>query len=139
MQSPCILSNNHAMIKKIRLYDAINCYFGGKDMEALTQATFQQKLLDEQQTGLVLFFKEGCPICQEVHPLLEEIEQGYAEQPFTFYTVDAIAEEALYKSMKLQGTPTVLFYRGGQQINKFTGMREYEEIEFLIDRVIAGK
>ena len=87
----------------------------------------------------VLFVKEGCPICQELHPLMEEIELGYQEQPFGFYYVDAISEDALYKSMKLQGTPTVLFYRNGEICNKFTGLREYEEIEFLIDRVLAGK
>ena len=50
-------------------------------MEALTQATFQQLLLDEKRTGLVLFVKEGCPICQELHPLIEEIEQGYTDKP----------------------------------------------------------
>ena len=54
-------------------------------MEALTQATFQQLLLDEKRTGLVLFVKEGCPICQELHPLIEEIEQGYTDKPFGFY------------------------------------------------------
>ena len=50
-------------------------------MEALTQATFQQLLLDKKRTGLVLFVKEGCPICQELHPLIEEIEQGYTDKP----------------------------------------------------------
>ena len=108
-------------------------------MEALTRNTFHQNLLEEPQTGMVLFLKEGCPICQELHPLIEEIEQGYTEKPFGFYYVDAIAEDELYKSMKLQGTPTVIFYRGGQQTQKFTGLREYEEIEFLIDRTLAGK
>ena len=108
-------------------------------MKALTQDTFSQILLEQKQTGLILFVKEGCPICQELHPLMAEIELGYQEQPFGFYYVDAISEDALYKSMKLQGTPTVLFYRNGEICNKFTGLREYEEIEFLIDRVIAGK
>ena len=108
-------------------------------MEALTQQSFNQYVSDEKQTCLVLFVKEGCPICQELHPLIEEIEHGYSGQPFGFYYVDAIAEDTLYKSMKLQGTPTVLFYRDGQQCNKFTGLREYEEIEFLIDRTMAGK
>lgn len=53
-------------------------------MEALTQETFQQKIFEEKQTGLVLFVKEGCPICQELHPLIEEIEQGYVGQPSAF-------------------------------------------------------
>lgn len=108
-------------------------------MEALTQETFHQKILEKKNMGLVLFLKESCPICQELHPLLEEIEQGYTDKSFFFYFVDAIAEEALYKGMKLQGTPTVLFYRDGQQCQKFTGLREYDEIEFLIDRTLAGK
>lgn len=58
-------------------------------MKALTQDTFSQILLEQKQTGLVLFVKEGCPICQELHPLMEEIELGYQEQPFGFYYVDA--------------------------------------------------
>ncbi len=95
-------------------------------MEALTQETFQQKILEEKQTGLVLFVKEGCPICQELHPLIEEIEQGYVGQPFGFYYVDAIAQDALYKSMKLQGTPTVIFYYNAKQCHKFPGLREYD-------------
>lgn len=108
-------------------------------MEALTLETFHQRILEEKNTGLVLFLKESCPICQELHPLLEEIELGYTDRPFFFYFVDAIAEETLYKGMKLQGTPTVLFYRDGEQCQKFTGLREYDEIEFLIDRTLAGK
>ena len=108
-------------------------------MEALTMQTFHQHVLEEKQTCLVLFVKEGCPICQDLHPLIEEIEQGYVGKPFQFYYVDAIAQETLYKGMHLQGTPTVQFYRDGQLQNKFTGLREYEEIEFLIDRIIAGK
>ena len=107
-------------------------------MEALTMQTYKQYVLDEKQTCLIVYVKDGCPICQELQPLLEEIAEGYTSQPFHFYYVDAIAEADLYKEMRLQGTPTVQFYRDGQMINKFTGMREYEEIEFLIDRTIAG-
>ena len=107
-------------------------------MEALTKQTYEQYVLDEKQTCLIVYVKDGCPICQELQPLLEEIAEGYTDQPFHFYYVDAIAEADLYKEMRLQGTPTVQFYRDGQMINKFTGMREYEEIEFLIDRTIAG-
>ena len=107
-------------------------------MEALTAEAFHKNFLENRETGLVLFLKESCPICQELQPLLEEIEKGYKDEDFSFYYVDAIKEAPFYKSLKLQGTPTVLFYRGGQQCQKFTGLREYDEIEFMIDRVMAG-
>ena len=108
-------------------------------MESLTQETFQKYVIDEQQNCLVLFVKEGCPICQEMHPLIEEVEAAYADAPFKFYVVDAIEEEAFYKSLKLQGTPTTMFYRDGVMQQKFTGLREFDEVEFLVDRAIAGK
>ena len=53
--------------------------------------------------------------------------------------VDAIEEEDFYKSLKLQGTPTTMFYRDGVMQQKFTGLREFDEVEFLVDRAIAGK
>lgn len=108
-------------------------------MESLTQETFQKHVIEEKQNCLILFVKEGCPICQEMHPLLEEVEQAYQDTPFRFYVIDAVAEEPFYKSLKLQGTPTTMFYRDGILQQKFTGMREFEEVEFLVDRAIAGK
>ena len=108
-------------------------------MESLTQELFQKYVIGEKQNCLVLFVKEGCPICQEMHPLIEEVADAYADAPFKFYVVDAIAEETFYKSLKLQGTPTTMFYRDGVMQQKFTGLREFDEIEFLVDRAIAGK
>lgn len=108
-------------------------------MEALTQELFQKHVIEEQQNCLILAVKEGCPICQEMHPLIEEVEAAYANAPFKFYLLDAIAEEEFYKSLKLQGTPTTMFYRYGELQQKFTGMREFDEVEFLVDRAIAGK
>ena len=108
-------------------------------MESLTQELFQKYVLDEKQNCLILAVKEGCPICQEMHPLIEEVEAAYADAPFKFYLLDAITEEAFYKSLKLQGTPTTMFYRNGELTQKFTGLREFDEVEFLVDRAIAGK
>lgn len=108
-------------------------------MENLTLQNFAQKIFQEQQLCLVLFAKESCPLCQEVHPLLEEIEEEYKDRPFLFYLVDTLAEEALFLDMHLQGVPTVLFYQNGKEYQKFSGLRDYEEYTFLIDRMIEGK
>ena len=48
-------------------------------MESLTQELFQTHVIDEKQNCLILFVKDGCPICQEMHPLIEEVEAAYAE------------------------------------------------------------
>lgn len=108
-------------------------------MEELTKESFEQKVKEEKNTCLVLFGKETCPICSEVHPLLEEIEEGYLDKPFKFYYVDAMAETELFKELKLHAVPNTLFYRDGQEVQRFSGSREYEEFEFFIDRVMEGK
>ena len=51
-------------------------------MESLTQELFQTHVIDEKQNCLILFVKDGCPICQEMHPLIEEVEAAYADAPF---------------------------------------------------------
>lgn len=108
-------------------------------MENLTQAAFEQKVKEAGETCLVLFGKETCPICQEVHPLLEEVEEGYEDKPFQFYYVDAAVETELFKALGLRGVPNTLFFRDGEEVQRFSGSREYEEFEFFIDRVLEGK
>ncbi len=107
-------------------------------MENLTQATFEQRVKVEKNACLVLFGKATCPICQEVHPLLEEIEEGYGDKPFQFYYVDAAAETELFQALGLHGVPNTVFFRDGQEVQRFSGSREYEEYEFFIDRVLEG-
>ena len=116
-----------------------NPYTGVSLVENLSKDTFEQRVLAEQDTCLVLFGKETCPICQEVHPLLEEIEEGYSDRPFHFYYVDAASEDELFHALKLHGVPSTLFFRAGQEVQRFSGSREYEEFEFFIDRVIEGR
>lgn len=105
-------------------------------MEDLTGESFEQKIIAEKATGLILFGKETCPICQEVHPLLEEIEEGYVGKPFRFFYVDAAVETTLFKDLGLHGVPNTLFFQNGQEVQRFSGAREYEEYEFFIDRLI---
>ena len=54
-------------------------------MEALTKQTYEQYVLDEKQTCLVLYIKDGCPICQELHPLIEEIAEGLGYDNVTHF------------------------------------------------------
>lgn len=107
-------------------------------MQELTLETYDEKIFQPNLHCLVLFSKESCPLCQEVYPLLEEVEEEYTGTPFQFYHVDTIAQENLFLKMKLQGVPNVLFYHNGELYQRFSGLRDFEEYTFIIDRMLEG-
>lgn len=108
-------------------------------MQELTVETFDEAVFRPNHCCLVLFSKETCPLCQEVHPMLEEVEEEYLDQPIEFYHVDAEEYGELLKKLSLQGVPNVLFYRNGELYQRFSGFREFEEYMFMIDRMLEGK
>lgn len=108
-------------------------------MQELTVETFEEAVIRPNHSCVVLFSKETCPLCQEVHPMLEEVEEEYAEQPVEFYHVDAEVHGELLIKLGLQGVPNVLFYRNGELYQRFSGFREFEEYMFMIDRMLEGK
>ena len=75
----------------------------------LNEKLFFEKTTKNRETCVVLFSKATCHICQQVTPILEELERLYAEQPVSFYHVDAVTEKSLMERLSLKGVPQVLF------------------------------
>lgn len=53
-------------------------------------------------------------VCQEVHPILDEIEEEYKDKDFGFYHVDVEDEKDLFNRFSLKGVPQVLFFNDGE-------------------------
>ena len=70
---------------------------------------------------MVLFSRKGCHVCQEVHPLLEEISEDYADTEFSFYNVGVDEQKDLFQKMALKGVPQALFFQGGEQVARISG------------------
>lgn len=95
-------------------------------MEILNAVEFQEKVYDEGETCLVLFSRRDCHVCQEVHPMLEDIASDYGDEDFGFYHVDVDDQKDLFQRMALKGVPQVLFFRDGEMVGRLSGKQDEE-------------
>lgn len=106
-------------------------------MQQLSAAEFQEKVYDDGEACLVLFSRKDCHVCQEVHPMLEDIAADYADTGLGFYNVDVDAEKDLFQSMALKGVPQALFFRDGEQVARLAGKQEEEKYIEKIDGLLG--
>ena len=102
----------------------------------LDQELIDEKLTKNHENCVILFSKKGCPICQQVTPIIEELEQEYSDSDVHFYHVDSIKEKELMSKMFLKGVPQVLFFKDGDFRGKYAGIRDEEEYRNILKDLV---
>ena len=106
-------------------------------MQELTAAEFQEKVYDDGEACLVLFSRSDCPVCQEVHPLLEEIASDYEGEEIGFYHVDVDQQKDLFRTMALKGVPQALFFRDGEMLCRLAGKQDEDAYIDKIEELLT--
>lgn len=105
-------------------------------MQDLNANSFEEIIYDEGKPCLVIFSRKSCHVCQEVHPILDEIEEEYKGKDFGFYHVDVEDEKDLFNRFSLKGVPQVLFFNDGEFLGKFAGKKDEEVYTAKIDEIL---
>ena len=90
--------------------------------------SFEERIFKNGENCLVIFSRKTCKECKIIVPMLEELQESYADGSFNFYRVDVEEQVPLYKRFPLKGVPSVLFFGQGQKLGKLAGMIEEEDV-----------
>ena len=93
---------------------------------------FKNEVLESNSLVVVDFYADWCGPCQMLKPLLEEISSERSDVKIVKVNVDSARELAVEYS--IFSIPTVLFFKGGKQIDKFVGYIGKDAINKLIDK-----
>lgn len=88
-----------------------------------TAEAFDRQVLQAAQPVLVDFFATWCGPCKQLAPTLERLAADY-EGRAGFVKVDVDQSPDLAQQYDIQGYPTVLLFRGGQEIERWLGGRD---------------
>jgi len=81
--------------------------------DAVTEATFEQEVLQSDKAVLVDFWAEWCGPCHAVAPVLDRIAQERPDE-LRLVKVNIDEEQGLAIRYGIQSIPTVVLFRGGE-------------------------
>jgi thioredoxin 1 len=82
-------------------------------MESVTEATFDEQVLQSEKAVIVDFWAEWCGPCHAIAPVLEKIADERAEE-LTLVKVNIDEEQGLAMRYGIQSIPTVVLFKDGQ-------------------------
>jgi thioredoxin 1 len=82
-------------------------------MENVTEATFDEQVLQSEKPVIVDFWAEWCGPCHAIAPVLEKIADERSDE-LTLVKVNIDEEQGLAMRYGIQSIPTVVLFKDGQ-------------------------
>ncbi|CAL9096442.1 unnamed protein product [Musa textilis] len=108
--------------------------FRGGNVHVITsKESWDQKILEANKDGKIVvanFSASWCGPCRVIAPLYKELSQKYPSLMFLTIDVDELMEFS--SSWDIRATPTFLFLKDGQQLDKLVGANRPELEKMII-------
>lgn len=99
----------------------------GANTTSTTDSAFETDVLKSDVPVLVDFWAEWCGPCKSLAPKLEEIA-GELTGKVKIVKLDIDSNREITEKFGVRGIPTLILFKGGQQVNHMVGNRSKEEI-----------
>ena len=102
----------------------------------LTDADFQQEVIQSQTPVLVDFWAAWCPPCRAIAPTIDELADEFAGR-VKVAKVDVDANQQLANTFHIRSIPTLLLFSNGNVVNTFTGVTPKADLAEALDAILA--
>ena len=102
----------------------------------ISDAAFERTVLHGKVPVLVDFWAPWCGPCRIVAPTLEKLAGEYADK-ILIAKVNTDDNPEYAMQYGVQGIPTLLFVRDGQEVDRIVGAAPYPMIKQRIDAVLS--
>src|SRR6202012_2487023 len=103
----------------------------------VSDATFDQEVLQSEQPVLVDFWAVWCGPCKAIAPIVDDLATAYAGK-LTVAKVDVDKNGATPSRYGIRGIPALLIFKNGKVADQIVGYVPREVIEEKVNRVLAA-
>ena len=93
----------------------------------VTDATFEQDVLESDQLVLVDFWAEWCGPCKMIAPIVSELAQEY-DGMLKVGKLDADTNTNTMMAYGIMGIPTLILFKDGEPVERITGFMPKDKL-----------
>ena len=108
----------------------------GAGIIEVTDASFEQDVLQSDQPVLVDFWAAWCGPCKALAPTVEQVASEYAGK-LTVAKLDVDRNTATAMRFGIRGIPALLVFKGGKVVDQIVGYVPKEMIDRSLTKVLA--
>ncbi len=101
----------------------------------VTDANFEEIVLNSNLTEIVDLWAEWCGPCRMIHPIIDELANEY-EGKAIMAKLDVDSNQETAKKYKVMNIPTLLFFKNGEVADKQVGAVPKKIIAKKLDALI---
>ena len=105
------------------------------NVEAATDATFEEKVLKAETPVLVDFTATWCGPCKAMAPAIEDLAREY-EGEVAVYLLDIDANPETTRKHGVMGVPTFMVFNRGEVTDRFTGSMSRSKLAAALESAI---
>jgi len=106
-------------------------FMTGKNLVNVNDGKEFNSLIKEGKV-VVDFYADWCGPCKFLSPIIEKLAGDY-DGTVKFAKVDVDGQQELAQRFQVMSIPTVIFFKDGQQVERFSGALPEDEIKEKID------
>lgn len=103
--------------------------------DRVTKDNFKAEVLESKAPVLVEFYSDSCIPCKQMSPILGDIEDDYEEQ-LKVVKVNVNFDAELAETYSVMASPTILFFKDGEEMNRIRGLVKKQELEEAVKAVL---